>query len=267
MSDSTIMIVPEKDIAVQTSLTTDTTDGTNDRIELFISQDYQLNRSNALKKKLDACSRPVVEIAMQRRNNLTIGLSTQAFEYTRYWLYHHMARDNAYVLSKPTYKLDTLKSVESFCYKVSQKDSKTFLFTVNVYNTTSRIMVNGSSLSVFISNVLPLLQTELENSAAYIKQGDNYIKTKLKQAVSAYESIPVSNNSKALESSIKVSVPTLLSSNQPITLDTRNRNDSDSDNMENNDFAIGCTSSELKQETEMSNSHAHTAHRENTTMQ
>ena len=119
---------------------------------------YQLNRSKAIGKKLDACSRAPLTINQCANGQLTLRFSTSAFEIFRTRLPDALRSHklSLTVREDEDAKGSTVQDV------ITVEDKRGRSATVNLYRTTSTCLINGAS-----HITLPVLETirdELDTS-------------------------------------------------------------------------------------------------------
>ena len=140
-------------------------DDTNQRGKETIFTNYKINKVTAVKKKLDACSREAISVKEHSRS-VVITMNTGAFEFFRKALITHLGKCEHYVV-KPTDVRDGRNDVAQDIVRVYDKDATSRdptadpAFTINLYRTKSRAMVNGPSYKAFISNDLQHLQNQM----------------------------------------------------------------------------------------------------------
>ena len=145
-------------------------------------QNYELDKLKAISKKLKACNRAniiAVDLKGRRSSNqqCTIQLSTTAFEYTKTWLCNFSKSESGYVFSEPKFNKDRNGTVTSITHQIySQNKAKDFLFTINLFLTTSKLLINGIHVETFINDILVKLNNDLEKNSKPIKTQDNLLK-------------------------------------------------------------------------------------------
>ena len=108
---------------------------------------YSLNKAKAIEKKIRACDRPPVSVE-HKSNNSILKFSTGSFELLRKSIRDFYEEKN--FLVEQTYKQDENGQIEQDIVKIftinkQQKKSRHHL-TINVYRTTSTVLVNGPSI-------------------------------------------------------------------------------------------------------------------------
>ncbi|MES9904543.1 MAG: hypothetical protein ABW168_17935 [Sedimenticola sp.] len=125
---------------------------------------YNLNRQNAIKKKIAGCSTEHIKYEVKPGKNLVISLSTAAYELSKQIITDILQSDT--VKNQFTYTKETAKDLSDanveMRYKIvnKKKDGHPGMLlkvTINFYNTTSRIMVNGNRTDFFVEHILPKL--------------------------------------------------------------------------------------------------------------
>ena len=130
-------------------------------------RDYELNATKAMKGKLRACEVEYKVKATNRGGNQVIEFSAAMYELYRTSLVEHFetVQNTDSLNLKIEYKDITDKSnlcVESII-KVSGKDDLTPKYTINLYHTRSKVMVNGRDVKSFNSEHLKITQYILSN--------------------------------------------------------------------------------------------------------
>ena len=119
---------------------------------------YSLNEKNAYIKKKNACSRE--NFTVVRNNSLdSITFNTTAFEifrkcFDRYYQYH---QDKYHLHRTPVIDKNNNVVVQDIIRVTDPRKSGALVYTVNIYRTTSRTMVNGSEHARFVDVDLPCI--------------------------------------------------------------------------------------------------------------
>ena len=80
----------------------------------------------------------------------------------------------------PTKKSDTEDNIVEECYRVNRRTPGQG-FTINLYRTTSNIMVNSKDVRVFIQEILPAISETVKARKTEINKLDEEIESALKQ--------------------------------------------------------------------------------------
>ena len=129
---------------------------------------YALDVEKTLKKKIEASLREAITIEL-KDENLVITLSSGALDVVMYAINERFVQDGPNNSSdfhaEITTKKDAVGATESDCLKIfkgrkssstrKQSSYKRPSFTINVYRTTCRILVNGPELTYFVDHELP----------------------------------------------------------------------------------------------------------------
>ena len=101
-----------------------------------------VNEKTAIKKKIKSCREEPLEIKMEKGNNLRIFCNTTAFEIMRKIIIETVASN--YVLEK-TEKKDISGKVVIETIKTKDRNARRTLpiFFINIYRTTSTLLING----------------------------------------------------------------------------------------------------------------------------
>ena len=122
---------------------------------------YRLNETKSLQKKHQACSRDPYHV-QQHENNVVITLNTATFEYFSNMLKQYITSCHGYKLvDEPLY--DTHKRIVQDRLKVYKQSESIHLYTVNLYRTKCRALINGPSYERFVSHDLGLLEKQIIN--------------------------------------------------------------------------------------------------------
>ena len=131
--------------------------GISERTSSFV-----LNQQKSISKKRKACDRDNYKVK-HNSGSSTVTFSTAAFELFRCNVFMYLKQNSyGYQLTESkdipgNVTHDILRVFIETCGQVSN------LYTVNVYRTTSRIMVNGPQYIHFVSNDLPQITTYIES--------------------------------------------------------------------------------------------------------
>ncbi|MES9906203.1 MAG: hypothetical protein ABW168_26425, partial [Sedimenticola sp.] len=153
------------------------------------TKQYTLRKQNALQKKLAGCLREHLSVELKPGKNLILKLSTAAYELAKYITIDALQIDclSSFVSSEEVAVDQNGDSVELRLKLVNKKrdglpGSQTKL-TINFYNTTSNIMVNGSKVDLFIDNILPILNSQLEQHCSILDVANSHIGSTINHAV------------------------------------------------------------------------------------
>ena len=129
-------------------------------------KDYSLDKGKSLVKKSESCTKEHMTCEMKQGNNLVIEFSTAAYELSKVCIHEILYSKNfAYGVEKRD-GLDLNEANVDTCYKIYNKKAdsscgKLLKFVINFYHTTSHILVNGSKIDIFVSDILEKLGTEI----------------------------------------------------------------------------------------------------------
>lgn len=130
------------------------------------SMNYNLNITRALQKKLEATKRNQhVEYRYTSRDVVTADTAT--FELIRIASIHYFesTQGNKDVIHIRKYTDKSNSTVVQYTIKIKQPESG---YTVNIYTTTSRFLVNGKGWQQFIDKDIPLIHGIISNCNAGI---------------------------------------------------------------------------------------------------
>ncbi|CAC5395136.1 unnamed protein product [Mytilus coruscus] len=139
--------------------------GGNLHISNPICKDYVLDKTKAIQRKNDACAKPHIESTMKSGNNLVLEFSIAAYEYARQCLITILNSSTQYV-GMVRHSEETSGAKVDTCIKVYNRKSdssqgKNLKFVVNLYHTSSTMVVNGSRVDLYVADIHKLLCDEL----------------------------------------------------------------------------------------------------------
>jgi ribA/ribD-fused uncharacterized protein len=125
-------------------------------------KDYELNKAKSLNKKLDATKRQSVKCNLVG-GNLVITCNAGVFEVLKHHLLEYYNGFKSYdgLKAKLIKCEDNASSVPEVKVKVTYPSGGT-CYTVNVYNTTSKLMVNGKGLNRFQNRDFPVILSKID---------------------------------------------------------------------------------------------------------
>ncbi len=159
--------------------------------------DYKLNQLTALQKKFEACKRENINISTTDGINFVVKLNTASFEATRNVLFKCLYADprNKKSTRHLSYKVDKDQSdlivsevINVKHWSAVKKPGKPNIsgkcsITINIYRTTSKILINGSDSSIFMDVFAPNLTLFLENHNDSIQDANANIQLVINAAV------------------------------------------------------------------------------------
>ena len=134
-------------------------------LEEPILVDYALNKQVSITKKIKACDRSPYSIKLNN-GSATVTLNTICFELMRTNLLQYLANSNMYKIYVFP-KIDTNGNTSEDTIKVAKietPDTETHMYTINLYRTTSRLMINGPQHNQFVEKDLPLITDKFDNN-------------------------------------------------------------------------------------------------------
>ena len=128
-------------------------------------KNYTLNVGKSLEKKLSGCASDHLTYEMKPGKNLVVSLSSAAYELTKRYIVEKAQSiefSNMFAFVKER-SVDQNNAVVEFRLKFfnRKKDGEIGCiqkFVVNFYNTTSRLMINGSRVDIFCEQILKPLE-------------------------------------------------------------------------------------------------------------
>lgn len=144
-------------------------------------RDYTLNMDKAIQKKIDACSLEFKVQSEQKGENFVFCFSTAMYELYRNALVEHFEtmKNETQKNIKIEYKDCSDKSgatVESQI-RIFQKNGKKLKFTINMYHTKSKVMVNGKEAHRFSQEHFSITTRVLQSED--VNKLDKHIRNKL----------------------------------------------------------------------------------------
>ena len=127
-------------------------------------RDYQLNHIKSINKKIDACKNNAVEVLIASGNNIVIKFSTATYEIFRRSLSLYMDKNQSYCAINETVEEKNGLIVEEVMKVMNRtmngKNGKQHKYTINLYHTKCKILVNGKESRTLLDLHLP----EIKNS-------------------------------------------------------------------------------------------------------
>ena len=144
---------------------------------------YSLNTTKAINKKIRASERDGVLLTEYKVGNLVFTLQAGYYEMFKtavHQLYNNHPDPTISCEKEST--VDKNKLEVSFLYKVHKNNGK--LYTINMYNTKCKILVNGKDELAFINDHLPLIQSMISNlDEQYGKDMSSILNTMIKDTL------------------------------------------------------------------------------------
>ena len=158
-------------------------------------QKYVLNKNKALEKKLDACDR--VDFSIKTKGaNVVIEFDTYNYELFRIVVGALYSEVN-FIQTKVTSPVMILSSVKldddgheversfKICHKNFRGEVGRCKYTVNMYHTTCRALINGAARSLFVENDLPRIRHAMNSLHSVTPQDTpDHLKAELIRALS-----------------------------------------------------------------------------------
>jgi len=150
-------------------------------------KDYVLNKPKAIQKKNEACSKSHIEATMKAGNNLVIEFSTAAYELAKQSLsiilnksaqYYALARNSE---ESSVANVDTC--IKVYNRKVDSTQGKNLKFVINLYHTSSTMVINGSRVDLYIADIHEQLRSELSAKGHMITALNDNIASSLSNAI------------------------------------------------------------------------------------
>ena len=135
---------------------------------------YALNPEVALNKKIKACDRPSYSIKLNN-GSATVTLNTFCFELLRSNLINflnHSSQYKFYLFPKTDTNGSTPEDVIKVV-KVDEMKTEIAMYTINMYRTTSRLMINGPHYDHFIENDLCFVTDKIDSVENHVIELSN----------------------------------------------------------------------------------------------
>ena len=134
---------------------------------------YNLNKQQALQKKIENCISSHMTIIMKQGNNMVIEQSTAAYEVFRTELKeilrpNTLLNSNYAVNYEPKYDEQEFIVEETYKVYIKKNDGNTgrnSICVINSYRTNSSVLVNGSEIETFIQHILPHIDEFIQKTS------------------------------------------------------------------------------------------------------
>ena len=142
---------------------------------------YILNVTKALSKKLGQCDRLIFNVE-HKSGNIVLTYNTGAYELVKSLLsdfYHHNPNFFVEITDQVDKSDNFVGCVMQVCDSTSRGAKGRHLYTVNMYHTTSRMLVNGQFRHKFAKDELPLIELITQNYEDIINIDNDNLKVSL----------------------------------------------------------------------------------------
>ena len=163
-------------------------------------KNYELNMQRALEKKLAACCIDHIVVTPADPNNFIIQLSTAAFELTKQALLSCLHLDLENPDRRSTRNIDYNDEEDAGSNRVgaiirvrnwsaivkpgsAEALTGSCVITINIYSTTSLILINGADAGKFVEMYVPVLQQAIDNNREQLTRANNMIGSAIKTAI------------------------------------------------------------------------------------
>ena len=128
---------------------------------------YTLDRQKTLEKKKSSCQREHLH-TQWKVHNFILEFSTSAYEMAKTTLYQLLSKDNSPCKIRIVHGIDNDQANVEVCIRVFNKlkdgtQGKTMKFVITFYHTNSRMMINGTRVDLFVSDIYKDLCEILNN--------------------------------------------------------------------------------------------------------
>ena len=143
---------------------------------------YTLNKKSTIDKKILSCSRRPYDFKM-KSGNYVGELSTAAFELFRGDIDTYLRGKKEYIIKVTETKdragkttQDAIRVKENPGVKEFNFDDLPLLYTVNMWRTKDKVMVNGSAVRKFIDEDLPNMTANIDNVSDLLEGANSHYK-------------------------------------------------------------------------------------------
>ena len=148
---------------------------------------YELNKRAALAKKMAACERDDYEVELKTLSCL-LQLNTASFEYFRKDIIEFVNNSSKYRVIRHDPVKDRTGCITAEIIAVgSCPPSSNKLFTINIFQTTSQVMINGAKFQLFVEKDLPSLLQKLGNRRNTIQDANKLFKESIPTAMDLFD--------------------------------------------------------------------------------
>lgn len=169
-----------------------------------------MNKEKALSKKLLGCARDHVKVEMKQNKNLVLEFSTSAYELVKQSIYdflHLINSDSQLQLAFDEEKVldDNGDNIEMRFKVVNRKadgnPGRISKLTINCYHTTSRILVNGSKVDLFVNDGLPLVKQRISQCCSDLDDLNKHFEKAIESlnSVKSHQSVGITNNCRSIQ--------------------------------------------------------------------
>ena len=147
-------------------------------------QQYTLNKEKALKKKLEAANRTKHVEPEETGGGLRIKLSCGAYELFKLAAHQYYDKPQKGCRATPHNNYDIKGSCTSSVVKVETSHGR-HLYTINLYHTTSLLLINGSDIESFRSKDYPRIQDMIDTSDVHLNELNKLITKAIKTSLTS----------------------------------------------------------------------------------
>ena len=142
----------------------------------YPAEKYTLNKKLALCKKRAACDRNPFQVKANK-SSTTITMNTVVFEHFRSHIENYLRSRKYKVLPYPV--PDRVGNITKDIVRVM--NNETHMYTINVYRTSSRIMINGPRYMDFVRNDIPIIQQDINRMSKEFECANELAKQNIEQ--------------------------------------------------------------------------------------
>ena len=156
MSSKTEMVVSNRSLTRSVSASGILPSATNRTA--MKNKDYALNKTKSLDKKSAGCMKEHMKCEIKQGNNVVIEMSTAAYELSKSCLNKLLNDENFPYFAERRDSIEQTGANVDTCYRIYNKKAdgncgKMLKFVINMYHTTSTILVNGNRTDIFLSEI------------------------------------------------------------------------------------------------------------------
>jgi len=131
------------------------------------NRSYTLDKQKAMEKKKSSCQREHLHTQWKAYNTI-LEFSTSAYEMVKTTIYQLLSKESSPYKIRIVHGIDNDQANVEVSIRVYNKlkdgtQGKTMKFAINFYHTNSRMMINGTRVDLFVSDIYKELCKILNN--------------------------------------------------------------------------------------------------------
>ncbi|CAC5384525.1 unnamed protein product [Mytilus coruscus] len=115
-------------------------------------ENFSINKTRALDKKIEACNRTMDTKIEQKHQNYILELSAAAYEIIKGEIDIYFEQHSTYKLL-PKHQQDNQGLCIRTSHSVRNRSSNKQLYRINLFHTTSKVEVNGQGMELFLTHI------------------------------------------------------------------------------------------------------------------